>query len=158
MKPTVYIETTVVSYLTARPTKDIVRLSHEIITREWWTHVRPNFDLYTSVFTTNEASEGDPGAAAERLRALQDVSLLPTTTDVVMLAKQLERALSLPPRARIDAAHVAIAAVNGIAFLLTWNCRHLANGSLADRIERTCVGAGFVAPRILTPELLMGLP
>ena len=154
-KPTVYIETTIVSYLTAWPSNDIVRRSHEIITRDWWTQSRPQFDLYTSVFTTNEASGGDPTAAADRLRELQNIPLLPTTPDVAALAAQLERALSLPARARIDAAHLAVAAVHGMAFLLTWNCRHLANGTLTDRIEDTCSAAGFVAPRILTPELLM---
>jgi hypothetical protein len=158
MKSTVYIETTIVSYLTARPSRDVVRLSHEILTRKWWRSSRPRFDLYTSVFTTDEAAAGDPTAAAERMQALQDIPLLPIDPQVTTLAEQLARSLKLPERSRVDAAHVAVSAVHGVAFLLTWNCRHLANGALTDKIEETCGLAGFVAPRILTPELLMELP
>lgn len=155
MKPTVYIETTIVSYLTAWPSRDVVRLSHEMITREWWANRRSKFNLYASDFVIEEASRGDPGAAADRLQALQDIPLLRIHPACTELAQNLATSLALPSRARIDAAHVAMAAVYGISFLLTWNCTHLANGSLAARIERTCELAGFKAPRILTPELLM---
>lgn len=158
MKPTVYIETTIISYLTAWPSRDVVRLSHELITREWWTKHRSSFDLYASDFVIEEASRGDPTAAAERLKELADIPLLPVNPAVTELAERVATALALPPRARLDAAHVAIAAVHGMAFLLTWNCRHLANGVLADKIERACAEAGFTAPRILTPELLMESP
>ncbi len=78
--------------------------------------------------------------------------------DAGALAKRLVTALALPPRAKLDAAHVAISAIYGIRFLLTWNCTHLANGALADKIDQTCEDAGYKAPRILTPELLMELP
>jgi hypothetical protein len=158
MKPTVYIETTVVSYLTAWPSRDVIRLSHEMITREWWTNQHPLFDLYTSEFVIDEASRGDPAAAAERLNALKDIPRLPVPPGVPALSKQLAAALALPPRALADATHVAVSAVNGVSFLLTWNCKHLANGVLAARIERTCRDAGFTAPRIVTPEMLMEAP
>jgi hypothetical protein len=157
-KPSVYIETTVVSYLTARPSTDVVRLAHEILTREWWSQARATYDLYTSIFTTTEASGGDPSAAQERVKALQDIPLLPIGSDVAALASALEQSLKLPSRARIDAAHVAVAAVNGVAILVTWNCRHLANWNFTPKIEEVCKSAGFVAPRILTPELLMVQP
>ena len=157
-KSTVYIETTIVSYLTAWPNQNIVRLSHEMLTRDWWSKCRPWYDLYVSDFVIDEASRGDPSAAADRITALQGIPLLPVTSPVVDLAERLAAALSLPPRARLDASHVAIAAVHGMNFLLTWNCRHLANGMLADTIERTCDEAGFKSPRILTPELLMEPP
>lgn len=157
-KPTVYIETTVVSLLTARPSRDVVGMAHQMITRDWWTLDRPKFDLYTSDFTLAEAAAGDPSASAERLEALRDIPLLEVATPVTALSEQLALALALPPRARIDAAHVAVAAVNGMEFLLTWNCRHLANLALADKIERACEAAGFVAPRIVTPEQLRAEP
>src|SRR5262245_14911745 len=128
MKQTVYIETTIVSYLTAWPSRDLVRRSHEILTREWWDRSRPHFDLFTSIFTRNESAAGDAMAAADRLKILKDIPLLPVQPEAITLASELERALALPPRARVDAAHVAVAAVHGMAFLLTWNCRHLANG------------------------------
>jgi hypothetical protein len=158
MKPTVYIETTIVSYLTAWPSRDIHRLSHEMLTREWWEHHRPNFDLFASDFVVDEASRGDPTAAAERLKSLADIPLLPVNPEAGALAQRLVVALSLPPRAKLDAAHLAVSAVYGIRFLLTWNCTHLANGALADKIDQTCDDAGYKAPRVVTPELLMGLP
>jgi hypothetical protein len=157
-KPTVYIETTVVSYLTAWPSRDVIRLSHEMLTRQWWQSSRPHFDLFTSDFVIAEASAGDPTAAAERLAALGGIPLLAPNESVDRLAEQLATALALPPRARMDAAHVAIAAVHGMKFLLTWNCTHLANGELADRIERVCADTGLSGPRILTPEMLMVSP
>ncbi len=157
-KPSVYIETTIISYPTARPSKSLVRRTHEKLTRDWWNKARPHFDLFTSAFTVNEASGRDPTAATERLRELQNIPLLVVKPEIAPLAAKLERALSLPPRARIDAAHLATAAIHGMTFLLTWNCRHLANGNLTGRIERACSGAGFAAPRILTPELLMEPP
>jgi hypothetical protein len=158
MKPSVYIETTVISYLTAWQSRDVIRVSRQMITREWWTRYRTYYDLYVSDFVIEEASRGDPIAVAERLKALVDIPLLTMEPAALELAQRLAASLALPTRARLDAAHVAIAATHGIEFLLTWNCRHLANGALADKIEQTCADAGFVAPRILTPELLMEPP
>jgi len=129
-----------------------------MITREWWNKHRSSFDLYASDFVIDEASRGDATAAAARLKVLADIPMLPVIPPVIELAEGVATALALPPRARLDAAHVAIAAVHGMAFLLTWNCRHLANGVLAAKIERACAEAGFTAPRILTPELLMEIP
>jgi len=153
-KSKVYIETTIVSYLTAWPSRDVVRLSHQMITREWWEIERPNFDVFTSELVIKEVSAGDPTAASERLMALSGIPLLAITPDGLDLAERLAAALSLPDRARADAAHVAIAAINGIEFLLTWNCKHLANGILLPKIEQTCMAHGFQPPRILTPEQL----
>ena|SRR5438876_2228992 len=154
----IYIETTIVSYLTCKPSRNVLRKSHEIITRRWWQSRRIDFDLFTSTFVINEASKGDSEAAAKRLKALAGVPLLPVTDQSIQLADRLARELKLPLRARADAAHIAVSAVHGIDFLLTWNCRHLANGELIDRIERSCAAEKVVAPRILTPELLMELP
>jgi hypothetical protein len=158
MKPSVYIETTVVSYLTARPSRDVVQLGHQLISREWWERCRNSFDLYVSDFVIDEARGGDPVAAAERLAMLAHIPLAPVTEPAIELADRIAVSLSLPRRARLDAAHVAIAAVHGITFLLTWNCRHLANGALAAKIEAACAVAGYTAPRILTPDLLMEPP
>ena len=157
-KPSVYIETTIVSYLTARPSKDIIRRSHELITARWWTDARPRFDLYTSDVVLHEAARGDPAAAAERMKALADLPVLPATPAAMELAQRLAAALALPARANLDAAHVAVAAVNRVQFLLTWNCRHLANATLHPKIEQVCAAAGHVAPRIIIPDLLMEAP
>jgi hypothetical protein len=158
MKPSVYIETTIVSYLTARPTRDVIRRSHQLLTKEWWTTHRDRFDLHTSALVLQEASAGDPSAAVERQQALEHIALLPLSVPTIALAERIADELTLPRRARADALHVAIAAVNGISFLLTWNCRHLANAFLADRIEQVCEGHGILAPRIVTPEQLMETP
>lgn len=157
-KPTVYIETTIVSYLTAWPSRDVIRLSHELLTKQWWGHSRHHFDLFISDFVLAEASAGDSTAAADRLKALEGIPLLSTSMQVDRLAEQLAVALALPSKARMDAAHLGIAAVNGIEYLLTWNCTHLANAALADKIEQVCSDAGFAAPRIVMPEQLMVSP
>ena len=158
MMPKVYIETTIVSYLTAWPSRDVLRLSHEIATREWWELRRASFSLYVSAFVMEEASAGDPIAAKERLETLMGIPLLPTTPEVKNLANRLSVAMSLPRRAFVDAAHVATAPVYGVEFLLTWNCTHLANGMLAGKIEETCAASGYKSPRIVTPIMLMGVP
>jgi hypothetical protein len=157
MKPTVYIETTIISYLTCWPSRDIHRLSHEMLTRNWWTK-RDRFDLCTSEQVVIEASAGDASAAAERLKALKGIPLLPIPEPALSLSARLMQAMVLPERAKTDAIHVAVAAVNGIAFLLTWNCRHLANARNAAKIEQSCLDAGFIAPRIVTPEMLSEAP
>ena len=157
MKPSVYIETTIISYLTAWPSRDILRLSHEILTRKWWIR-RDRFDLHTSQQVILEARAGDAQAAIDRLAALQGVPVLPLTEPAVELAQRLATLLQLPPRASADAVHIAVAAAHNVRFLLTWNCRHLANAQLTDKIEQACADAGLAAPRIVTPELLMDEP
>lgn len=150
-----YIETSIVSYLTALPSRDLVRTAHQQVTRDWWA-VRSNFDLFISQFVLDEASSGDVDAAARRLTALQEASLLDVTEDAIVLAENLIAAGGLPAKARIDALHIAIATVHGMDYLLTWNCKHIANASLRGRIEDLCREAGFEPPVICTPlELAM---
>src|SRR5687768_1893607 len=154
-KPSVYIETTIVSYLTAWPSRDVVRLSHELLTRQWWSTAFDRFSLYTSEMVIREAAAGDSAAAAERLKVLELLPPLTMTDQVTDLSELLAHELRLPERARADAVHLAMAAVHGMTFLLTWNCTHLANMVLADTIDRTCESQGFAAPRVCTPEQLM---
>jgi predicted nucleic acid-binding protein len=157
MKSTVYIETTIVSYLTARPSRDILRLSNQITTQQWWKWDRHRFSLFASELVAVEASRGDRQAAAERLAALQGIPELAITPEVDQLSEDLIGAMRLTKRARPDAIHVAIAAAHGMSFLLTWNCRHLANAWFEGIIRRTCERHGQVAPRIVTPaQLTMG--
>jgi len=156
--PTVYIETTIVSYLTAWPSRDLVRAAHQQITREWWDTRRADFSLYVSQLVLDEAAAGDAAAAAERLQKLAAIPLLEYRAPTLALAGSLERALELPAQARGDALHVAVCAANGMEFLLTWNCRHLANAALAPRIEQACRSHGVAGPRIVTPEQLLEVP
>ena len=150
MKPRVYIETTVVSYLTALPSRDLVRAAEQEITREWWA-TRGTFDLFISQFVLDEAAAGDSEASKRRLAALDDASLLDVSEEVIILAGNLVAGGGMPSKARVDALHVAIAAVHGMDYLLTWNCVHIANASLRGRIEDLCRDAGFEPPVICTP-------
>jgi predicted nucleic acid-binding protein len=154
MKQTVYIETTVVSYLTAWPSRDIIRAAQQRITYDWWHTQRGHFDLVTPELVVLEASAGDPAAAKERLEALSNIKIAKSSAAAQELASALIARAALPRIAFRDAFHVAIAATNGVDFLLTWNCTHLANSILRDNIEETCLIAGFRPPAIGTPEQL----
>lgn len=156
MRRSVYIETTVISYLKAWPSRDLVRAAEQQITREWWDVQKPKFELYTAELVLIEAAAGDPEAAAERLTVLRELPLLDTTERALQVADMLLVSAALPETAERDALHVGVAADNGMDFLLTWNCRHLANAMLRDRIEEACEGAGLRPPKICTPEELMG--
>ena len=154
MRPTVYIETTIVSYLTARPSRDVIRMGNELLTRQWWDETRHGYDLYTSAIVIDEARRGDSAAAALRMQVLETLPLLDLPDSALALAGSISDGLRLPPRARADALHIAIAAVNGIEFLLTWNCRHLANANLTVIVAEICDNHGHVAPQIVTPQQL----
>lgn len=153
--PTVYIETTVVSYLTSWPSRDVVRLAQQQQTREWWDIRRKDFELVCSELVIQEASAGDASAAAERLETIGEMRVLAISDSTAELAKRIARGVRLPTRAQADALHVAIAAANGVEYLLTWNCRHLSNAVLRPRIESICRDAGFEPPLICTPPELM---
>jgi hypothetical protein len=155
MADRVYVETTFVSYLTARPSRDVVYAGHQQITHEWWDTRRTKFELCVSQLVIDEAGAGDPKAAQERLEVLKGMTLLETTPEALALAKELIRAGALPTKAADDALHIAIATTNGVHFLLTWNCRHLANATMRSSIDAVCAAKGLEAPIICTPEELL---
>lgn len=146
--------TTIVSYLVASPTRDVIQAAHRQITRQWWER-RDRFDLYVSRAVVAEARRGNPDAAARRLGALRGIPRLAGGRRVVELARDLVQRGTLPAQARMDAAHVGIAAANGMEYLLTWNLRHLANATIRGKIEEVVRAAGMVPPIICTPEELM---
>lgn len=154
MKPRTYIETTIVSYLTARMSRDLVRAGEQEITREWWDR-RATFDLYVSQLVLEEAAGGDPDAAKRRLVALQDLQLLQTSDEAIELGRFLLAAGSLPAKAGADALHIAVAAVHGMHYLLSWNCAHIANAMTRRKIESACRRAGYDPPMLCTPRELM---
>ena len=157
MKNSVYIETTIVSYLTARPSNDIRSVSQQNITSEWWDFRRNEFDLFISEFVIIEVSLGDKNAAAKRLTAIEGIAELEILDTTAELARSLISRGSLPTKAEIDAFHVAVAATHGVEFLLTWNCKHIANAIMRPKIEQVCRETGFEPPIICTPtELLEG--
>jgi len=154
MKPTVYLETTVISYLEAPPSRDIIVAAHQQITRDWWRR-RDRFELLTSQAVLDEASRGNIEAAARRMTSLAKVPVLTVSEEVIQFAERLIEIGVVPAKVRSDAVHIAAAAVNGIAYLLTWNCAHIANAAVRVRIEEACRAAGLQAPVICTPEELM---
>ena len=154
MKSRVYLETTIVSYFVAEPTKDIVQTAHQQITRQWWAG-RDRFEIFVSRAVVAEARRGDARAARRRLAALRGIPRLAAGRRGIRLAESLLRLGALPQKAEVDAVHVGIAAVNGIDYLLTWNLRHLANAALRGKIEEAVREAGLVPPIICTPEELM---
>ena len=157
MKPTVYIETSIVSYLAARPSNDIRVAASQNITADWWDTRRADFDLFVSEFVVVESSKGDAEAARRRLLVIQDIAEIEVSNSVRDLAAALIKEGSLPGNAVIDAFHVSVAAVNGINYLLTWNCAHIANAVMRPKIESVCRKNGFEPPIICTPsELLEG--
>ena len=153
---TVYIETSVVSYLTARPTADLLAAAWQKVTLDWWETQKSRFNLYTSEVTVEEASRGDREARARRLAALSDIPLLPITGAGSSLAAALVRGGALPAKALNDALHIAVAAVHGVDYLLTWNYRHLDNAETKPVIRDICARHGHTGLEICTPRELMG--
>ena len=154
-KPTAYLETSVVSYLAARPSRDLIVAAYQEITREWWSDAADRFDLVASALVVAEAGAGDADAAIDRLRLLESIALLEATTEAENLASELIDLGAVPRRAAQDAAHIAIAVVNGIDFLVTWNFRHIANATMRAQIESVCRRAGYAVPVICTPNELL---
>ena len=155
-RKTVYVETTVVSYLTARPTADLVDAARRKVTVDWWETRRERFDLYASQVVVEEVSGEDREALMRRLAALAHVAVLTVTEAAEALARELVRRSAVPAPAHNDALHVAVSAVHGVDYLLTWNHRHLNNAETKPIVRDVCAGFGRVSPEICTPGQLMG--
>ena len=155
MKPRIYLETSILSYLTAWRSRDLVTAAHQQITREWWDTRRMQFELYVSQIVIQESSAGDRRAAERRLDSVENIPLLDIDEHVTALAENLIKEIPLPARAEVDAVHIAVAVVNGMDYLLTWNCAHIANAALRGEIEAICRAHGYEPPVICTPEELM---
>lgn len=154
-KPKVYVERTVVSYLTARKSLDPIAVAHQAVTRRWWRR-RKRFDLYCSQVVVSEAGEGDAQAARRRMAALKGVPSLETSDAVKGLAAALVKAAALPKKATEDALHIALATVHGMDYLLIWNCTHIANAEIRNVVAAVAYDHGYGIPVICTPEELMG--
>ena len=155
MKPLVYIETTVVSYLTARTSCDLVAAARQRATQQWWDREREHYDLIISEAVVGEAAQGDEGAAARRLAVLAGLPEVDLTDAGAALAEAPLHPGPIPLKAALDATHIAAAASAGADYLLTWNFKHLANAALRKRIEQTCRSSGYEPPTICTPEELL---
>ena len=157
MKPRVYVETSVISYLTNRPALDVITAGHQATTYRWWEEQRSNYDLVVSQFVLDEAASGDPIAAARRVATLVGITRLNVQRpEISRLAQTLLAQRALPQKAFVDALHIAVAAVSGVDILLTWNFKHIANGAMMKHIERVCFEAGCRCPLLITPLQLLG--
>jgi len=155
-KESVYIETTVVSYLTAWLSRDLIRAAHQQITQEWWQHRRNDFEIFVSEFVILESSAGDAEAAEKRLAALEGIAMLDVNLEVENLAKKLVADKAVPEKSVTDALHIAVAAVHEVDYLLSWNCKHIVNAEMQDAIRKVCETSGCKFPKICTPEELLG--
>jgi len=156
VKPFLYLETTIPSYLTSRPSRDLIIAGHQQVTRDWWERRRGDFRIYISQFVLDEVSAGDPAAARERLKILQPLPMLDITPEVAELASGILISGKIPRKAATDAAHIAIAAVHGMDLLVTWNCVHIANAVILKSLASICRKHGCECPVVCTPEGLLG--
>ncbi len=154
MKPKVYVETSVIGYLTSWPSGDLIVAARQKITRDWWRDAPARFDFVVSEAVVREASVGDAQAVQDRLAAIQGLPILAPSQDAQDLVSELLAQGAVPTTEPEDAAHIALAAVNGIEYLATWNFKHIANASMRKQINSVCAAAGYVAPTICSPEEL----
>lgn len=153
----VYLETSVFGYVASRLSSDLVTAGNQRLTMDWWDSHRQSFDLFVSQAVVAECSAGDSDAANERLVFLADLPILDITDEARVLAETLLSDIPLPPNAEVDALHIAIAAINGMDYLLTWNCTHIANPSLRRIIDEVLLAADVSPPIICTPQELINV-
>ncbi len=151
----VYLETTFLSYLVANPAKDVVIAGHQQTTLQWWSMRRNAFNCFISQVVIDEISAGDPFEVRKRLAVAGTIDSLAVTIDAEQLTESILKSGVLPLKAVRDAAHIAVATVHNVQYLLTWNCKHLANAQIARRIAGQCKSAGYEMPMICTPEELL---
>ncbi|MEW6608929.1 MAG: type II toxin-antitoxin system VapC family toxin [bacterium] len=155
MKESIYLETTVVSYYTSKPSRDIIVLAHQEITRQWWPMAVGQFNIFISEVVIEEAGLGDQEAAKRRLEELKDFPHLELNNKVEEMAQVYMEKLEIPEKSFRDAAHLAVASVHNIDYLITWNCAHLANGEVIKKLMKINEPFGIHTPIICTPEELM---
>ncbi|MBI1748177.1 MAG: type II toxin-antitoxin system VapC family toxin [Acidobacteria bacterium] len=155
MEPSVYIETSVISYLPAKPSRDLIVASHQQITVDWWDQVRPNLKCFVSDFVIQEAERGNATYAQKRLEAIKDFPVLELSGEIKDLAQKYFAAILIPERAKVDAFHLAVAAWHRMDYLLSWNCTHIASGRVRRIVRDINDGLGVHTPTICTPEELM---
>ena len=159
MKTKVYLETTVVSYLTGRGTRDLIVAAHQEEARALWPRLTSDFEAYISALVYEEASRGNPEQAQKRLAAIEAFSVLDVDDDAQELASRLLSDKAVPEEFPEDAIHIALAAVNGIDIVLTWNFAHINNPFKKMLIRQAVENAGYRCPEICSPdELMEGIP
>ncbi|HEX7154499.1 MAG TPA: type II toxin-antitoxin system VapC family toxin [Thermoanaerobaculia bacterium] len=156
MGPRVYVETTIISYLVGRLNRrDVHVASNQVCTRQWWNERRQAFQLYASAIVLQEITAGKPEMAAARLQYLDGISFLDVDAAAEQLKDEILRKSGVPRKAEVDALHIAIAAVNGMDYLISWNCKHIVNAVTLPKVYAVCRHSGFEPPFVCTPAELM---
>lgn len=155
MKERVYIETSVISYLCSRPSRDLVVAASQEVTHEWWQEERGRYDLYVSEFVLAEIAAGNPEAAKKRQEVVHDMAVLTANEDSERLAHEIIKEARLPMSVATDVAHVAIASVQGMDYLLTWNCAHIANPHWLKKLAQITAMHRHALPVVCTPQALL---
>ncbi len=155
-RASVYLETSVISYTTSRPSRDLVMAARQQITRDWFASRSDSYDLFVSQLVVTEVSGGDEAAAGERVDFLTGIHRLAITEAAGTLAEQLVSSRAVPAEAAEDALHIALSAVHGIEYLLTWNCKHIANAATLPEVYQLMRHKGYTPPLIVTPEEFSG--
>jgi predicted nucleic acid-binding protein len=152
----VYVETSIVSYLRQQPSGQVIAAAHQLLTHRWWDNHRHEYELVTSQYVLEEAALGDPSLAAERLKVLADIPSLELHPDIPRLATEIVARAILPSKAIVDALHIAAASYHAIDYLLTWNCKHIANVRIFAQVRELLVEWNYPVPLICTPEEMLG--
>ena len=152
----VYIETSIISYLRQKPSTQVVAAARQLLTHQWWNDERGNYTLVISQYVIDEASSGDPALAAERLESLDGIPLLPYAPEIAEIANRIMASGALPAKAQVDALHIAAVAHHRVQYLLTWNCKHIANAKILPRIHDLLTDLGLPIPILCTPEEMLG--
>ena len=155
MRKKVYLETSVISYLTARVSRDLIVPAHQQITQEWWDNERAHYDVFISELVMQEAQKGDIDAVKKRLLVLKTMKRLLINEHAIQLAEQIIKKRILPAFAMDDILHIAIAAIHHMDYLLTWNCKHIANAQIQKTMKILIEQQGYESPVICTPEELV---
>lgn len=155
MKETVYVETSIFGYLTARSTNNLILTANIKLTQDWWDNRRNNFTIYASELVEYEAAKGDKAIANYRLDLLRPIIYLDIIEEAIKLAREFLQQSNLPPKATNDSIHIALATVYGLDYLLTWNCKHMANAQIQKKLSQISFKLGYELPVICTPYELI---
>ena len=153
--PTLYVETSIVSYLQSRPSGQVVAAARQLLTHTWWATERHQYELVTSQYVLDEAADGDAAVARQRLDSLNGIPILPLHQAILEIAEEILRRAILPRSASVDALHLAMVAHHQVDYLLTWNCTHIANARILPKVFDVLDRAGLTRPIICTPEELL---
>jgi hypothetical protein len=157
MKKSVYLETSVISYLAANPSLDLIVAAHQKVTHDWWIYHRHKFDLFVSAAVEREISLGNAKLAKKRLDLIKPLSSIAISKEALKLAKTLIKEGPLPDKAELDALHISLATIHQIDYVLSWNCKHIANVFIQKDLAKLIRKNGFECPLICTPENMLEL-